>query len=470
MTNDENEIPLNTRRSIRDIPIPRRRDAAAAPRSTGDVRPVKAPRRQPEPVAEEPIDEILAEEETLPIRNTQEPMSENYREEESAPEPSHRAYRSERRRSRRGSLVKIGLTVVAVGACAWLFTWHSADISLAERHAAKEINLTLPVSIGEEKAGALPAKAVQATVRAEKLLPATGEATVQSKAGGTITIYNDYSAEPQTLVRNTRFETPTGLIFRIQSPVTVPGKTAAGPGSVEARVDADQVGESYNVGPIARFTIPGFSGKPQFDVFYAASSGSMSGGFDGVQKVADPTAVADAVDELTESLRGQIADKAASEAGEGYRAFTVPASFAVLATGREPSGDQVKVWVEAEADAFAVSSADFADAIAATVMPGYRAKGEARIDSPDALRVTPKEGSAPALEVTGQAEVTWTVDTGALRSAVLGQPIASFDQTISRFGGLERATPVVRPFWRSAFPTEPDSIDIEVEGDGDVDA
>ncbi len=470
MTNDENEIPLNGRRSIRDIPIPRRR-AAAAPRATEDVRPIKTLRHVAEPDAEdraEPVDEPSPEEETPGTRRApeQQPAMTTRNE---FPEQS-RAYRSERRRSRRGSLIKIGLAVSIFGICAWLFTWHSADIELAERHAVKEINLTLPVSIGAAATGTLPAKAVQATVRAEKLLPATGEATVQSKAGGTITIYNGYSAESQTLVRNTRFETPTGLIFRIQSPVTVPGKTAAGPGSVEARVEADQVGDSYNVGPIARFTIPGFAGKPQFDVFYAASSGSMSGGFDGVQKVADPTAVAGAVNELTESLRGQIADKAAAEAGEGYRAFTVPASFAVLATGREPSGDQVRVWVEAEADAFAVAASDFADAVAAAVMPGYRAKGEARIDSPDALRVTPKEGASPALEVTGRAEVTWTVDVQALRSAVLGQPISSFDQTVARFGGLERATPVVRPFWRSAFPTEPDSIDVEVEREEDVDA
>jgi hypothetical protein len=310
---------------------------------------------------------------------------------------------------------------------------------------------------------------VSVTARAERALPATGEATVQSKAGGTITIVNEYSAEDQTLVRNTRFQTPTGLVFRIQEAVTVPGKTAAGGGTVNARVVADDVGETYNVGQIARFTIPGFDGKPQFDTFYARSSEAMTGGFDGVQKVADPNAVADAVDELAEELRAGMDAKAAAEAGAGARAFTVPGSFAILATGREPRGGEVVVWVEAEADAFAVAEADFADAVGSAVLVGYRAKGEARIDSPESLRVTPKEGNSPALEVIGKAAVTWTVDLRELEASVLGQPRTSFGQIVARFGGVERANEVIRPFWRSSFPTDSDDIRTSVEG-SDVDA
>jgi hypothetical protein len=215
--------------------------------------------------------------------------------------------------------------------------------------------------------------------------------------------------------------------------------------------------------------VPGFAGKPQFDTFYAKSEGSMSGGFDGVQKVADPSAVAAAVDELTEKLRGEVTLRAAEAAGQGFQAFAVPASFAVLATGREPAGDQVTVWVEAEAEAFAVAESDLADAVAATVLSGYRAKGEARIDNPADLRVTPKEGSSPSLEVVGVAKVTWTVDADAFEAALLGQPLATFDQVLSRFGGAESATPVVRPFWRNAFPSDVSSIDVVVDGEEDVD-
>jgi hypothetical protein len=464
MTNEDQELQPE-RRSIRDIPIPRRRPNAARP--TDDVRPVRAP-RPVEAEEEAPAYEAPAEDEPLPVRRAPEPVAPAA--ESNLPPDPPRTYRSDRSRRRGFRWGRVVAILAAIVLAVFLLTWHSATVTVATRHGERQIDLTVPVSIeGAAATGTVPAKTVSATARAEKLLPATGEATVQSKAGGTITIYNEYSAEPQALVRNTRFETPTGLVFRVQEPVTVPGKTAAGPGQVDARVAADQVGESYNIGPIARFTVPGFAGKPQFDGVYAKSEGSMTGGFDGVQKVADPSAVAKAVDELTEQLRGDVTLRAAEAAGQGYQAFAVPASFAVLATGREPQGDQVKVWVEAEADAYAVAESDLADAVAGAVLPGYRAKGEARIDNPADLRVTPKEGKAPSLEVVGSAKVTWTVDANALEAAILGQPIASFDKVAARFGGAESATPVVRPFWRSAFPSDPESIDVIVDGEEDVD-
>lgn len=463
MTNDENDIQQNGRRSIRDIPIPRRR--AAAPRATDDVRPSRVGRDQ---VAPETVESAVVEEDVpTPPRRAPEPLPEEPSDEELPP----RSYRSERprRRASRGIVRKLIFIGVPAVVAVWLFTWHSATVTITEKRAAKEVNVTLPVTIGGAAGGTLSATAVSVTARAEKSLPATGEATVQSKAAGTITIVNDYSAEAQALVRNTRFQTPDGLVYRIQEAVTVPGKTATAAGTVDARVAADDVGEKYNVGPVARFTVPGFDGKPQFASFYAKSASAMSGGFDGVQKVADPKLVAAAVDELTEQLRGRMDAEAAAKAGAGSRAFTVPGSFAVLGTGREPAGENVTVWVEAEADAYAVSDADFSDAVAAGVLIGYRAKGEARIDNPDNLRVTPKEGSAPALEVVGYAELTWVVDLNSLEASLLGQPLASFDQVVARFGGIERAAPIVRPFWKSTFPSEADSIETTSAGDARVD-
>jgi hypothetical protein len=436
------------------------------------VRPTRAP-AAPEPAeAPEAEDEQprvrVVEEEVAPLpRRAPEPA----RQEELAEShlPPARSYRAERSRRRAFGWKKLVFAAAAAAGIFWLATWHSATVTITQKHAEKDITLTVPVSFGSAATGTVAAKAVAVTARAEKSLPATGEATVQSKAAGTITIVNEYSAEEQTLVKNTRFETPDGLIFRIQDAVTIPGKTAAGGGTVEARVVADGVGDRYNVGPVARFSVPGFEGKPQFDSVYAKSSAAMTGGFDGVQKVADPDLVADAIDQLTEDLRGRMDQEAAADAGAGYRAFTVPGSFEVLGSGREPKGDTVTVWVEAGADAYAISESDFADAVAAATLTGYRAKGEAEIDSPDALRVTPKEGASPALEIVGRASVTWTVDADSLRATLLGQPATAFDQVIAQFGGVARAGEVVRPFWRSSFPTDSGRVEVVMSAE-EIDA
>lgn len=122
---------------------------------------------------------------------------------------------------------------------------------------------------------------------------ASSVANVSIKAKGTITIYNKHSSASQELVATTRFLTPDGKIFRLVNNVTVPGaKTANGtlvPSSITAAIVADQAGPAYNVGPVAKLTIPGFENNPAlYADFYGAIMASTTGGFTG-QK-ATPTA------------------------------------------------------------------------------------------------------------------------------------------------------------------------------------
>jgi hypothetical protein len=101
------------------------------------------------------------------------------------------------------------------------------------------------------------------------------------KAHGSVVIYNEYNSSPQTLVATTRLASADGKIFRLMKSVTVPGTTVVGgsvqPGAIETEIIADQAGSDYNIDP-TRFTIPGFSGGPKFDKFYAKSSVAMAGG------------------------------------------------------------------------------------------------------------------------------------------------------------------------------------------------
>ena len=49
------------------------------------------------------------------------------------------------------------------------------------------------------------------------------EKELNEKARGSLTVYNEYSSSPQTLVATTRFESPEGKIFRIEKNIVVPG-------------------------------------------------------------------------------------------------------------------------------------------------------------------------------------------------------------------------------------------------------
>src|SRR3989344_568641 len=110
----------------------------------------------------------------------------------------------------------------------------------------------------QKSAGNLPYEIITAQKIASQSVKGSGTKTVNSSASGMLTIYNT-QAKAQKLITNTRFATASGLIFRIHSAVTIPGGTSSKPGSISAKVYADQTGSSYNVGPTS-FTIPGFAG------------------------------------------------------------------------------------------------------------------------------------------------------------------------------------------------------------------
>ena len=115
-----------------------------------------------------------------------------------------------------------------------------------------------------------------------KKIVAAGREEIEEKASGKIVIFNDFNTSSQRLIKNTRFETPEGLIYRINRSIVVPGqKTEDGekvPGSIEVTVYADEAGDKFNIS-LTDFTVPGFKGSPRFEKFYARSKTPMAGGF-----------------------------------------------------------------------------------------------------------------------------------------------------------------------------------------------
>jgi len=148
------------------------------------------------------------------------------------------------------------------------------------------INVAIPVAISKNISlpdfanGIIPGQYFLLSKSGSKIIEISNEnGGLPLKTGGFIYIYNAYSAVPQKLVAQTRFETKGGKIFRIQNPVIVPGAKMSGtkliPSSIKVEVVSDAAGEEYQIGP-SYFTIPGFKGSPKYAGFYAESTKSMT--------------------------------------------------------------------------------------------------------------------------------------------------------------------------------------------------
>ena len=320
--------------------------------------------------------------------------------------------------------------------------------------------------------GDLPFEVITVNSVASVSVPAEGTKEANDPAQGTITVYNAQE-KPQQLIKNTRFESPTGLIFRIRDSITVPAGTPATPGELKATVYADEGGEKYNIAP-ASFTVPGLKGSATFDLVYARSSEAMTGGFSGARpSVSEATKDAKAK-ELSPKLDAELAAAAAEKVPEGY--VLLPGatwtSYEPQPDGIESAGT-VDVRVKGTLTAVIFPKDALAKAIAFRTIGAYGGQ-DVTLKDTSALSIASSSPSAPAagdrtfsFTLAGSTSILWIVDEDKIAGAVAGKSRDAARTVISGYPEVGKAVFTVRPFWAGTYPSDPSDIEVSVEEVGD---
>jgi hypothetical protein len=290
---------------------------------------------------------------------------------------------------------------------------------------------------------------------------ATGEEKIERPASGRIMVYNNFDGDPQKLIKNTRFQTPDGKVFRIQESITVPGKVGNTPGSVEAEVFADSAGTEYNIG-LSDFTIPGFKeggDMDRFNGFYARSKTEMTGGFSGTVKTASEADTEKANNEMEAELTVGLMEDAEA---------AIPENFVLLPESKDYSFDplpntegqdgQVVLRMKGSVRLMAVGKDVVASAAAVERISGYTGEPVTFIDTEGLtfqIVTTPFDltsASSTDIRVTGPTTLVWTFDVEALASELAGKARSKTAQIFAKYPGIEKADVVVRPFWKRSLP------------------
>ncbi len=375
---------------------------------------------------------------------------------------------------------------VVIGAIATLFVAFiafsvtvflaGATISVTPKHATVPINSNLSAfSDASSTPAVLPYQVIVVSATDSESIPATtAVASVDKKASGTIIIYNNYSSGPQTLVSNTRFQTESGLIYRIRDTVLVPGvKVTDGksvPGSLEAVVTADQPGSQYNIG-LSDFTVPGFKDDPQRSTkIFARSKTSMTGGSSktdaGVSAADLKTAQNTMEDRLREKLLRDARAKKPTDSVLYDSAMTF--DFEMLPQTKK---DESTVSVNEKGTLHVVllnkkllSRAILGNSIAAV-------GNEVEVRGVENLTFTPQQsGSTKPIwqrsplqfVITGSVDIVGIVDKDKLLIDLQGKPRGNLQSVLSNYPTIEKANAVIRPFWKKSFPLDPNKIKIEI--------
>lgn len=425
------EIP-EAPNAIRSIPITKQRDASAGMERS--IRNISAPTRQrPRPEARE------SRPATLPAKSGS---------------------------SRRFLWVIAGICLLALGALL-LLSLRDTRITVTPRSHSVTFDqsaeyVAFPATAAAT--GTLVYTVETFELEDSEVAPSQGTVHAEDKASGIITVYNNATTNTFKLVKNTRFQTPDGLVFRAPADISIPGKRGATPGQVDVTVIADMPGESYNVGPTDKFTLPGLSGEPEFTTIYARSTRPMAGGF-----VGDKPGIAPAdLQSATAAVRARLEEKARSQAvaaaGEGR--IALPQLIEIVyqdlpQTLEAGGGARVRQRAVVSIPVFDANS------FAATIARGVSADAEG-----STVRLIPKSGFAAESSATstslgaepisftmsGTALLVWEVDATALKEALKGKDRAAFEAIVDAFPGVQEASARIQPFWRSSFPSDPSKI------------
>ncbi len=400
-------------------------------------------------------------------------------EEKKVLQNSHSSYQQDE--EERGPIFKLSHLKLGAGAVLLGLVVYSAivflpkaDLNIVTKKTEWAYNDSIVTQVSAEsnfKTLTIPNQKFTSTKSTSMEFLATGKKQVSDKATGTITIYNSYSSEPQTLVQDTRFLSPEGKIFKLKQRIIVPGaKISEGkilPSSIDAAVIAEKVGEEYNIGPVKLYTIPGFKGSPKYDAFYGESKESMKGGF--VGEVAYPTAadLADATKKIKEVLEGGLKNDLDSQIPSDFETLEGASVFSLL---KQENNQEVNkagnfsILAEAEMTIIAFREADLINVL--------KQRAESEEDDIYEVKSYTLDYGIARMDVSAgrlsfpvdyKALLSYKIDTEKLRSEIMGQTEVELKKIIFSLPGLDTANISLWPFWVKKVPNKLNRINITVD-------
>jgi hypothetical protein len=327
------------------------------------------------------------------------------------------------------------------------------------------------VSTDNFTGGVIAAQVFTSNKNVTETFAASSQSNVSLKAQGTITIYNDYSTSPQELVATTRFLTPDGKIFRITQTVTVPGATKASdgtltPSSINAPIAADQAGPDYNIGPVAKLTIPGFAGKPQAAGFYGTINASTTGGFTGTRAVPTAADIAAAQASTTAALQASLQGGFSGSYPNNFKILSGATNIQVGALTVNSTTDNqgnFTVFGSATLSAIGFDESALKSDLLAQAQGGYPSSTFHDITlTYNSVQANFSKGQVSfSVAATGNLEPAFS--SVIFEQQILGKDVADARSTIAALPQLSSGEISVWPLWLGTIPADASKVQINVD-------
>ncbi|MCA9363563.1 hypothetical protein KC851_04560 [Candidatus Kaiserbacteria bacterium] len=309
----------------------------------------------------------------------------------------------------------------------------------------------------------------------ESQVKASGQVQVEELATGLIEIVKT-TPGAERLIKNTRFRSPDGKIFRIQESVVVPGAVKDGsgsliPGTIQAEVFADESGESYNLSANTKFDIPGFEENGFTDLFNAITARnpqSFTGGFSGPRFEIDDQELQTARQALQIELRNNLLSRIDQEKPAGTIAFPDSVAFTYNALPAAKYGDNlVTIKEQAILQVPLFNKINFGSFLAQETVATYEGN-DVRVEDPSILSfsyTSPTTSSSVianetslTFKLTGKPLLIWEYNGEKLTKDLAGLPKTAINNAVAAYPGITAARVHITPFWQRSFPDNAEEI------------
>lgn len=378
-------------------------------------------------------------------------------------------------RSNNRILISVILFVVIVGGAVGLSAMlGKTELTVYPEHREPNINADF-TAYPDKRDDSLSYEILTLEAVSESQVKASGQVEVNELATGVIEIIKT-TPGAERLIKNTRFRTPDGLVFRIKESVVVPGSVkdssgASVPGSIQAEVFADDVGEKYNLEAGKTFDVPGFK-ESKLDDLYAAITARnpqpITGGFSGPQFQINDEELSTARQALQIQLRNTLLARIENEKPADFIAF--PDAVAITYNqlpAVEYGQDLVTIREQAILQIPLFKITDLGSFLAKEAVATYDGS-DVRIDDPSVLkfRYTNATTSSSVIanepsisfNLTGKPLLIWNYDIKSLTKNLAGLPKTAINNAVKAYTGIDAAKVHITPFWKRNFPENPDDI------------
>lgn len=375
----------------------------------------------------------------------------------------------------------IGLLIVIL--LFWFGTKVFASVSVSVYPETKLIPIDGTFSIYRDGDGSVSPsfKVIEISSESSTTVPANGTKNVERKATGMITVYNEYSSAKVNLIKNTRFESPTGKIYRVLNAISIPGSRVENgktvPGTIDIEVYADEPGAEYNTG-IVNFTIPGLKDTPRYTKVYAKGKTEITGGLKGrVYQVSDDDRNV-AEQELKSIIEKDLMNNLSAQIPAGYTLLS-DATTIIYDPVKEETPELITEQTENKTATFSqtgrvygilLNIEEFSKVIAERYLEAGQYSGESVVisnmdelifDVLDTANLDPENAPTISVDIVGSALLVWQYDKKKLVSDLLGVKKNEYIQVLENYPSIMSATTVLSPRWIRTFPTKPEKIKIE---------